>query len=521
MSQPRRPLVASNQPAAVPGVGRRLFSASFASLGFHAVLFTLFLLLSASTQADLPVEAAQDNTVIGTDTQTYEAVKRDPFLSVVANDGSTERHQDPAHNGPVLGEVTIPGQSDPLDKPGLNNGVFEGVLRSMGPEFGLTKDGRGVRAPSEGPGPDAKLDTPLPPGGVIFGGKMPDYYKIVRGSAVTRERLLGEGGGSPASEAAVTKGLRWLVKNQFPDGGWRLDGNFPDKGTQNDIAGTAFGLLPFLGAGKTHKPGKEENPYEKPIEKALLFLMRKQDKRSGNFGGGMYGHALAAIAICEAYGLTQDPSLRRPAQLATNYIVLSQHHGGGWRYAPEQAGDLSVTGWQIMALKSAQMAGLDVPAINLKKAERFLDSCVNPNDEGYGYIGPTSTPTMTAVGLLSRQFMQAWGPQNIRLIKAIDLHLKPNAPGQKKDVYYYYYATQVLRHFGGETWKAWNAKMRDGLIKSQDDDPRSPQFGSWSSAGDQHGPSGGRLMITSLNLLTLEVYYRYLPLYYREAGAKK
>jgi hypothetical protein len=78
-----------------------------------------------------------------------------------------------------------------------------------------------------------------------------------------------------------------------------------------------------------------------------------------------------------------------------------------------------------------------------------------------------------------------------------------------------------MHHFGGEAWKKWNNKMRDFLVKSQDGDSKSPNFGSWTSQGDSHGTSGGRLMTTSLNLLTLEVYYRHLPLYYREAGGKE
>src|SRR5262249_22052403 len=129
----------------------------------------------------------------------------------------------------------------------------------------------------------------------------------------TRERMLINGGGTKESEAAVVEGLRWLKRNQASDGRWLLDGNFKDRGTANDIAGTAFGLLPLLGARKTHKASKD-NDYDKPVEKALLYLIRKQDRKTGNFGGGMYAHGLATIAMCEAYGLTQDPALRRPAQ---------------------------------------------------------------------------------------------------------------------------------------------------------------------------------------------------------------
>src|SRR5213079_548831 len=103
----------------------------------------------------------------------------------------------------------------------------------------------------------------------------------------------------------------------------------------NDIAGTAFGLLPLLGAGHTHKPSPK-NPYDKPIEKGLLYLIRKQNKSTGDFGGGMYAHGLATIAMCEAYGLSQDPRLKGPAQRGINYIRAAQSESGGWRYEPRQ-----------------------------------------------------------------------------------------------------------------------------------------------------------------------------------------
>jgi hypothetical protein len=105
------------------------------------------------------------------------------------------------------------------------------------------------------------------------------------------------------------------------------------------------------------------------------------------------------------------------------------------------------------------------------------------------------------------------------MIKAVSGIINANPPA-RQDVYYYYYATQVMHHFGGESWKKWNEKMREYLISKQDKNDKNASFGSWSPAGDPWGRAGGRLMITSLNLLTLEVYYRYLPLYYRDAGYK-
>jgi hypothetical protein len=156
----------------------------------------------------------------------------------------------------------------------------------------------------------------------------------------------------------------------------------------------------------------------------------------------------------------------------------------------------------------------------MQKAQRFVDSVNDPGTEGYGYTGPGPTPTRSAVGLLCRQYLQNWGPNNPRMFKGVDNHLKPTPPGRTKNIYYYYYATQVMHHFGGESWKNWNDPMRDLLVKTQEKSPPALD-GSWSPAGDAHGGPGGRLMVTSLSLLTLEVYYRHLPLYYRDTGARR
>src|SRR5205807_5995479 len=189
-----------------------------------------------------------------------------------------------------------------------------------------------------------------------------------------------------------------------------------------------------------------------------------QDKKTGSFARDMYAHGICIIAICEAFGLSQDYALKKPAQKAIDYIVSAQHSAGGWRYQPGQAGDTSVSGWQIMALKSGLMAGLDVPAATLRKAQNYIEDMCEKSTEGYGYTGPQPTPTLTAVACLCRQYLQGWGPQNIRMIKSIDNYIKPNPPEKtKNNVYYYYYATQVMHHFGGLDWKTWNNSMRDIL----------------------------------------------------------
>lgn len=307
----------------------------------------------------------------------------------------------------------------------------------------------------------------------------------------------------------MLRGLRWIARQQISDGHWPLDGDYPDPGAKNDIAGTAFGLLPLLGAGYTAK-NSDDNPFSLNVERGLDYLIRAQDKTTGDFGAGMYAHALATLALCEGYGVTKDANLRRPAQLAVNHIVRAQHVHGGWRYSPSQAGDLSVTGFQVMALKSATAAALDVPAITMHKAQLFLDSVCASDLEGYAYV-PYSEPsaTMTSVGLFCRQQVQSWGPRNARMLYGVDNWIKRNPPGATKNMYYHLFATQVMRDFGGDAWKDWNAKMRDYLIATQDKTDRS-SAGSWDSHGEHH--TAGRLMQTSLCVLTLEVYYRYVPL---------
>jgi hypothetical protein len=497
----------------------RLLPASFASLVVHAALLFLLFLLCPFTQADDAVESVRDDTTMIAD-QTEE---RKPTFDALDFDPSM-RDPDADFNFPVdrLTDFSVPGAVNPSEKLGIHGGKDGAPPVSMQAPAGFGPNGTGGPIDSLiGPGNSPSIGVP---GGVNEFG-MPLFPGSINGrSAGTREFAL-RNGGSTASEVAVGKGLKWLIRQQLSDGRWMLNGpNLPlkDRGTEvNDVAGTALGLLPFLAAGKTHKPAAS-NPYDKNIERGLKFLIRSQDK-TGYFGNGMYAHGLATIVLCEAYGLTQDPVLRRPAQNAINLIVATQHGAnGGWSYGPDKEAahrDMSISGWQIMALKSGQMAGLTVPTTAIERSKTFLKVTNNP-DEGYSYTpGTGSTHRMTAVGLLCRQYMDSWGPSNPQLIKGIRTFVVPNPP-DRQDVYYYYYATQVMHHFGGEAWRDWNEKMREFLIRTQESNEKNAQFGSWSPEGDPYARSGGRLMMTSLNLLTLEVYYRYLPLYYRDAGYK-
>jgi hypothetical protein len=353
-------------------------------------------------------------------------------------------------------------------------------------------------------------------------------------SSKSREKLVKAGGGNAESEAAVAIGLKWLALHQCADGHWSLhefhkcarehatdDKRFicscGGSGMKNDTAATAFGLLPFLGAGITHKSDAQwKEDYTKTVATGLKWLQEKQTE-SGDLGGGMYAHALATTALCEAYALSGDYALKKPAQKALDYIVAAQDpDNGGWRYTPRAGSDTSVTGWQVTALKSGQAGGLKTPNRTFRGAEKWLDLCMT-KDSGHGYTTAEKTPTMSAVGLLCREYL-GWSPRNASLRSGV-AYLGKYPPGEIRSVYYYYSATQVLYQMGGDGWATWNPKMRDLLVKTQDrgeDEKHAHQAGSWNPKKDAHGAQGGRIMQTSLSLLTLEVYYRHLPLYRHE-----
>jgi hypothetical protein len=191
-----------------------------------------------------------------------------------------------------------------------------------------------------------------------------------RGEA--KGQLLDDGGGTPQSELAVLRGLRWLAAHQRNDGSWHFDhrqgnlcnGACRDPGSSAATTGaTGVALLAFLGAGHTHREGE----HQEIVRRGLYYLSgRMLDTEHGGDlqEGTMYAHGLASIALCEAYAMTRDPDLKPLAQRAIDFIVYAQDaKGGGWRYFPGQPGDTTVTGWQWMALKSAQMAYLVFPAM--------------------------------------------------------------------------------------------------------------------------------------------------------------
>jgi hypothetical protein len=402
--------------------------------------------------------------------------------------------------------VEIPPEPEPLEKPVMEEAKTE-------------------EPPVEDPvaAPPTKTEIAEAPGAAVGESSAPVIGTLLNGREEGQRKALVQAfGGSDATEAAVARALEWLIRNQGRDGLWSLQGPYVDGGSQeNRLAATAMALLAFQGAGNTHKEGR----HRAAVGRGMKALVAQQ-LPEGNFDispvpqhHSLYAHAQATIALCELYGMTKDPTYEMPARRAVMYAVSAQGPNGGWRYEPGKEGDMSVTGWFLMALKSAEMAGLDVPPKTFAAVATFLDAVAVDGGIRYGYrrespdIPPTQvTSAVTAEGLLCRQYL-GWGRDDPRLVEGIERLTNGRLFDfeNDKDVYAWYYVTQVAHHMGGPAWDRWNAAMREALPARQVQGGR--EAGSWDPALDKWGHIAGRLYATCFCTYMLEVYYRHLPLY--------
>jgi hypothetical protein len=358
------------------------------------------------------------------------------------------------------------------------------------------------------------LAGPLGPGKSL----VPDLT-VIR-SPEQRKPMLEQFGGTRESEDAVTRGLAYLARVQDEDGHWtRVEGDqFRRRRRglgQHDMACTGLALLAFLGHDETpDKPG----PYREVVQKAVDYLISQQDDDGDlrglrQFRGGgadsanMYDQGIATYALAECAIMTRDPRVIEAAIKGAKFIVAAQNpDGGGWRYSPQEYGDSSVFGWQIMALHSARQIGLEIPSETIAGAKRYIRSCEQGRHRllaGYQpHTGPT--PPMTAELLFSRMLLDM--PLDDEAVDEATRFLARDPPEmQRADLYYWYYASLSMLHMQNPLWKDWNILTRESLIRMQQED------GGWDT-NIKWGERGGRVFTSALATLTLEVYYRYLPL---------
>lgn len=375
------------------------------------------------------------------------------------------------------------------------------------------------------------------PGGFVSGGGFGNR------TDTGRRRAMQRGDSSQHGENAVESALEWLAAHQQPDGGWSL--NFDDScgqcsrsgtsPTNRRAAATALALLPFLGAGYSHTDGR----YKSAVERGLNFLIRNPN---GGIDGvaiqqdqlRMYSHGLASITLCEAYAMNPTPELRTAAQKSLRTLEMAQDPDfGGWNYRPDQrvrrnsteqdvrlGGDTSIFAWQLMALKSGKIGGLDVSQSTLYAAQDFLDLVKVDGGRQYLYLqngewdrdrGIDSPKTCTAIGLLMRMYL-GWKPGDEFLDDGMDqlVHWGYKPDSERCNLYYIYYATLAIHHYGGEHWETWNRGLQEFLIRGQS--RRGCESGSWYFP-DGYCDVGGRLLNTSLAVMILETPYRIMPLY--------
>ena len=366
----------------------------------------------------------------------------------------------------------------------------------------------------------------------------------------------GPAGGSRGSESAVRGALQWFKRHQSANGMWDAEhyqancsempkcepGSIaPASGSDVTVALTSYAVLCYLGAGYDHQTPSQ---FRATVRKGLEYL-RSVQKADGLLGERNYEHAVASSALIEAYAMTNDPELKGPASRAVAVILARQNkdakassaYGGtglGWDYREPNAArnDASVTGWNVMALKSALAAGLDV-GTGLKGARNWLErswKATNPNwkmlvdpytassDFAYTWDATSDKVEVGAPGADAHDMAAVGGMCAVFLGHHADdmmlqslanhaiAHQLPTA--YPCNTYYLYYNTYTMFQVGGKRWETWNGVVRDLLVKAQRQGTGC-YAGSWDWEGTRfHGNDIGRVLSTAYCCLCLEVYYR-------------
>jgi hypothetical protein len=400
---------------------------------------------------------------------------------------------------------------------------------------------------------DAPFEGPANNGLIGIGGGAGGAFKGRGG-----HRNLRAGGGGKRVLDAVDDALLWLKAHQSPDGGWECEsfrkwcdlkpasGAGPEgagKATY-DVGVTGLALLAFLGAGYTQR-SDDANGFGKVVAAGLRYLKNVQDAEGcfGNRSSGhyVYNHAIAALAMVEAYGMTGSSVYKNPTQKALDFIVVARNPYFAWRYGVKPGdNDTSVTGWMMMALKSAKLinaadvkagksASLVLDEDCFEGIKAWIDKMTDPDFGRVGYQARGSGParptelvdrfpaekseSMTGVGMLARIFLGENPKTSEPIKKGAELcaKLAPtwNANDGSIDMYYWYYATLAMFQVGGEPWAKWNKAMQSAIVDTQRKDTDYCMYkGSWDNL-DPWGPDGGRVYSTACMALCLEVYYRY------------
>jgi hypothetical protein len=227
---------------------------------------------------------------------------------------------------------------------------------------------------------------------------------------------------------------------------------------------------------------------------------------------------MATIALAEACAMTGDAALRPPLGRAVRYSLSMQSPStGGWRYAAGDRGDTSQLGWQVMVLATARQAGIGGLEAAEARAGVFLQSVSSGRAGGLAAYRSGERPSvaMTAEALACRLFL-GMAPDHPAVAEAVEMLAASPPQSASPNAYTWYYATLASFHAGGPQWEAWNGHLQAALLPLQRHDS-TRYAGSWDP-DPVWGGHGGRVYATALSAMTLEVYYRHVPLHRRETA---
>jgi hypothetical protein len=319
----------------------------------------------------------------------------------------------------------------------------------------------------------------------------------------------------PQVQSAVDRGLQWLAAHQDPaTGAWPT--NSGNGGAAAAI--TSLAAMAFMARG--HVPG--QGPYGDNINHAVDYILSLQQPSGvlsvADIGSTMYDHGISTVMLCEAYGMLDEPRQQRagPAIAKAIHVILaaqaipkSAELQGGWRYQPTSGdSDISVSGWQLMALRGAANIGAAVPARALQMGIDFIKRRATTSG-GFSYAGDADpNPARTGTGILALQLL---GQNNSREALAGGDYLRRNPLSDHETFYFYtvYYCAQAAWQLGGSYWTDIDRPIRASLLARQTLD------GSWTVTNAGTEATGGDAYGTSMAILALTVPYRYLPIYQR------
>ncbi|MDO4630532.1 MAG: carboxypeptidase regulatory-like domain-containing protein, partial [Planctomycetia bacterium] len=374
-------------------------------------------------------------------------------------------------------------------------------------------------------------------------------------------------GGNADTEDAAAAALEWLARHQCitktktkrglnPYGSWSVccldpesehcrceypelkEGEKPGKLLCMDaapdymVANTGLAVLAFQAGGHYFF---NDRKYSENVKLGLDWLVENQDKhgalvtptRAGGYHEKfMYEHGIGTFALAEACAVTRAMGEKVPEKYqkamekAVRFTLKIQHNDGGWRYKmdPTEVSDTSVTGWQVLALKSAKEAGYQIPPAVIRKLKVFYErhTRLKNGETRYTNTMAGETEALTGIGLLVRQFLLDEGDSTYVEIGAERLRKAAISEWESKkeeervpDFYTWYKCSLAMQQYGGRNWEVWNEIIRNELVRLMRRD--GCQRGSWDPEADVYFDmgGGGRIYVTAMGALTLQVYYRY------------